>query len=127
MCWNLSRPIARWMSWSGRWRGGLRVRLSRWKGIGRSACGSRRRSSGEWQLGLGKGAAAWHFRGMSLNEVQKEAVALSAEERRKLAAFLTALRMKETGEWAQATQPAAPERSGWVSLDEAKHRLLGGN
>ena len=64
---------------------------------------------------------------MSLNEVQKEAVALSAEERRKLAAFLTALRMKETGEWAQATQPAAPERSGWVSLDEAKQRLLGGN
>ena len=81
----------------------------------------------ERQLGLGKGAAAWHFRGMSLNDVQKEAVALSAEERRKLAAFLTALRMKETGEWAQATQPAAPERSGWISLDEAKHRLLGGN
>lgn len=64
---------------------------------------------------------------MNLNDVQKEAVALSVEERRKLAAFLTALRMKETGEWALATQSTAPERSGWVSLDEAKHRLLGGN
>ena len=64
---------------------------------------------------------------MTLDEVQKEAVALSAEERSKLAAFLAALRMKETGEWAQVTQPAAPERSGWVSLDEAKKRLLGGN
>lgn len=64
---------------------------------------------------------------MTFDEVQKEAVALNAEERRKLAAFLVALRMKETGEWAQATQPAVPERSGWVSLDEAKQRLLGGN
>ena len=64
---------------------------------------------------------------MTLNEMQKEAGALSAEERRQLAAFLTALRMKETGEWAQATQPTATERNGWVSLDEARQRLLGGN
>ncbi len=39
--------------------------------------------------------SASHFRAMTLDEVQKEAVALSAEERRKLAAFLTALRMKD--------------------------------
>lgn len=64
---------------------------------------------------------------MTLSELQREAVALGAEERRKLAAFLTALRMKETGEWDQATRPEAPERSGWVSLDEAKQRLLGGH
>ena len=32
---------------------------------------------------------------MTLNEVLKEAVALNAEERGKLAAFLTALRMKD--------------------------------
>ena len=64
---------------------------------------------------------------MTLNEVQKEAAALSAEERRKLAAFLTAMRMKESGEWEQATQPEAPDRAGWVSLDEAKRRLPGGN
>jgi len=54
---------------------------------------------------------------MTLSEVQKEVIALSAEERRKLAAFLTALRMKETGDWEQATRPAAPDRTGWVSLD----------
>jgi hypothetical protein len=64
---------------------------------------------------------------MNLSELQREAGALSAEERRKLAAFLAVLRMKETGEWEQATRPEAPERSGWVSLDEAKQRLLGGN
>ena len=64
---------------------------------------------------------------MNLSDLQREAVALSAEERRKLAAFLTTLRMKETGEWEQATRPGAPDRSGWVSLEEAKQRLLGGN
>jgi len=64
---------------------------------------------------------------MSLTEVQKEAAALSAEERRKLAAFLTTLRMKETGEWEQATAGDPRDRAGWVSLDDAKRRLLGGN
>ena len=64
---------------------------------------------------------------MSLSEVQREVTALSAEERRKLAAFLTALRMKDTGEWEQATQPDGSDRTGWVSLEEAKQRLLGGN
>ena len=64
---------------------------------------------------------------MSLAEVQKEAASLSAEERRKLAAFLTSLRMKESGEWEQATRSGAADRSGWISLDEAKQRLLGGN
>ena len=64
---------------------------------------------------------------MSLSEVEKEVIALSAGERRKLAAFLTALRMKDTGEWEQATRTGGPDRAGWVSLDEAKQRLLGGN
>ncbi|MEI7822270.1 MAG: hypothetical protein WCK55_15260 [Verrucomicrobiota bacterium] len=64
---------------------------------------------------------------MSLSEMQSEVIALSAEERRKLAAFLTALRMKDTGEWEQATRVSASDRAGWVSLDEAKQRLLGGN
>ena len=64
---------------------------------------------------------------MTLSEVQKEVVALSAEERRNLAAFLTTLRMKESGEWEQATWPEASDRTGWVSLDQAKQRLLGGN
>lgn len=68
-----------------------------------------------------------HFSSMSLSEVQKEVIALSAEERRKLAAFLTALRMKDTGEWEQATRTGGSDRAGWVSLDEAKQRLLGGN
>ena len=64
---------------------------------------------------------------MSLSEVQREVIALSAEERCKLAAFLTALRMKDTGEWEQATRAGGLGREGWVSLEEAKQRLLGGN
>jgi hypothetical protein len=60
---------------------------------------------------------------MTLQEVQKQASALSADERRQLAAFLTALRMKETGEWPPASNPTAQERDGWVSLDEAAKRL----
>ena len=64
---------------------------------------------------------------MTFDELQKEAVALSAEERRKLAALLTTLRMKETVEWEEATQPETEDRRGWVSLEEAKRRLLGGN
>ena len=64
---------------------------------------------------------------MTIDELQREAEALNAEERRQLAAYLASLRMKETGEWEQATQPEASDRSGWVSLEEAKRRLLGGN
>jgi hypothetical protein len=64
---------------------------------------------------------------MTFDELQKEAVALSAEERRKLAALLTTLRMKETAEWEEATQAETADGRGWVSLEEAKRRLLGGN
>jgi cytochrome c553 len=62
---------------------------------------------------------------MSLTEVQAQAAALSAEERRKLAAFLTTLRMKESGEWDRAINQGTRERGEWISLDEAKRRLLG--
>ena len=76
---------------------------------------------------------AWHRRGsvamsvMSLSEVQTQAASLSADERRKLAAFLTVLRMKETGEWEQASKRETQGRAGWISLEEAKRRLLSGN
>lgn len=76
---------------------------------------------------LGSSIAACHFLFMSLSEVQREVTALSADERRKLAAFLTTLRMKDTGEWEQATQTGDADRTGWISLDEAKQRLLRGN
>jgi hypothetical protein len=62
--------------------------------------------------------------GMSLSEIQTQAAALNAEERRKLAAFLTVLRMKETGEWEEVTMPVSKDRAGWVSLEDAKRRLL---
>ncbi len=62
---------------------------------------------------------------MSLTELQAQAAALNTEERRKLAAFLTTLRMKETGEWDQVTKRDSGERLGWISLDEAKRKLLG--
>jgi hypothetical protein len=62
---------------------------------------------------------------MSLTELQAQAAALNTEERRKLAAFLTTLRMKETGEWDRATRRDDGDREGWVSLDEAKRNLLG--
>jgi hypothetical protein len=64
---------------------------------------------------------------MSLAEIQKQAASLSSEDRRKLAAFLTTLRMKETGEWEEAIRGFEQDRSGWVSLEDAKRRLLGGN
>ena len=62
---------------------------------------------------------------MSFTEMQTQAAALPEEERRKLAAFLTMLRMKETGEWEHATKLEAEGRTGWVSLEEARRRLLG--
>jgi len=47
-----------------------------------------------------------------------------AEEQRELAAFLAMVRMKQSGEWDDATtKPDLPEREGWVSLDEAKRQL----
>jgi hypothetical protein len=49
------------------------------------------------------------------------------EDRRKLAAYLLMLRMKETGEWEQAVKEDAPDRTGWVSLEDAKRKLLGEN
>jgi len=64
---------------------------------------------------------------MSLAEIQSQAASLSLDERIMLAAFLASLRMKESGEWARAVQPDAADRAGWVSLDEARHRLLGGS
>ena len=62
---------------------------------------------------------------MSFAELQKEAASLNSEERRKLAAFLTTLRLKETGEWEAVTAAAEKSRAGWVSLEEAKKRLFG--
>ena len=63
---------------------------------------------------------------MTLGEVQKQAGALTAEERRSLAAFLIALRMKETGEWEGANQLEPPAKDGWIRLEEAKQHLLDG-
>lgn len=61
---------------------------------------------------------------MSLAELKKESAALSPEEQRELAAFLSVIRMKQTGEWDVATtNPALSEREGWVTLDEAKRQL----
>jgi hypothetical protein len=61
---------------------------------------------------------------MSLAELIRESAALRPEEQRELAAFLAVVRMKQTGEWDEATtKPALPEREGWISLDEAKRQL----
>lgn len=61
---------------------------------------------------------------MSLAELKKESAALRPEEQRELAAFLTVIRMKQSGEWDEATVTAdSPEREGWVSLSEAKRQL----
>ena len=64
------------------------------------------------------------FSPMSLAELKTESAGLRPEEQRELAAFLTVLRMKQTGEWEEATAgPDTPEHHGWVSLDEAKRQL----
>jgi hypothetical protein len=61
---------------------------------------------------------------MSLAEIKKETAALRPEEQRELAAFLTVIRMNQTGEWSEATgMRDIPGREGWVSLDEAKRQL----
>jgi hypothetical protein len=63
---------------------------------------------------------------MSLAEIKKETAALRPEEQRELAAFLTVIRMNQTGEWSEATASRdTPGREGWVSLDEAKRQLEG--
>lgn len=59
---------------------------------------------------------------MSLAEIKAESAALRPEEQRELAAFLAVIRMKQSGEWDEAT---AADQSGWVSLDEAKRQLDG--
>jgi hypothetical protein len=61
---------------------------------------------------------------MSLAELKKESAALRPEEQRELAAFLAVIRMKQSGEWDEATTQSDPhEREGWVSLSEAKRQL----
>jgi len=73
---------------------------------------------------LGKTAHSCHLPSMSLAELKRESAALRPEEQRELAAFLAVVRMKQSGEWDEATtKPALPEREGWVSLDEAKRQL----
>lgn len=61
---------------------------------------------------------------MSLAELKNESAALCPEEQRELAAFLAVIRMRQSGEWDAATAVReAPDRQGWVSLDEAKRQL----
>lgn len=63
---------------------------------------------------------------MSLTEIKKETAGLRPEEQLELAAFLTVIRMNQTGEWSEATGMGdESDREGWVSLDEAKRRLQG--
>lgn len=60
---------------------------------------------------------------MSLAELKKESAALQPDEQRELAAFLTVLRMKQSGEWSEATTETPDPRQGWVSLADAKRQL----
>lgn len=61
---------------------------------------------------------------MSLAELKKESAALQPEEQRELAAFLAVIRMKQSGEWDEATTKTdLPKREGWISLDDAKRQL----
>lgn len=61
---------------------------------------------------------------MSLAELKKESAALRPEEQRELAAFLAVIRMKQSGEWDEATTKTdSPEREAWISLSEAKRQL----
>jgi len=68
---------------------------------------------------LGRLVNRCYFCGMSLAEIQAQAAALSPEDRRELAAFLTVLRMKETGEWENLTSEKSESRESWISLEEA--------
>ena len=61
---------------------------------------------------------------MSLAELKNESAALRTDEQRELAAFLAVIRMKQSGEWDDATTiPEATTREGWISLDDAKRQL----
>lgn len=61
---------------------------------------------------------------MSLAELKNESATLRAEEQKELAAFLAVIRMKQSGEWNDATAKLeAPNHQGWVSLDDAKRQL----
>ena len=73
---------------------------------------------------LGKTAHSCYLPTMFLAELKRESAALRPEEQRELAAFLAVARMKQSGEWDEATiEPTLPEREGWASLDEAKRQL----
>jgi len=61
---------------------------------------------------------------MSLAEIMTETEALTPAEQKELAAFLTVLRMKGSGEWAGATGGLDNEnREGWITLEQAKRKL----
>jgi len=61
---------------------------------------------------------------MSLVELKNESAALRPEEQRELAAFLTAIRMRQSGEWDEATaEQGRADHQGWISLGEAKRQL----
>ena len=57
---------------------------------------------------------------MSLAELKNESAALTPSEQKELAAFLAVLRMKQSGEWDEATDSeVAPERRGMASSLQA--------
>jgi hypothetical protein len=59
---------------------------------------------------------------MKLDELQREAERLTAEERRKLIAFLVSIDIRK--DRAELTRRLNDQSSdGWVSLKEAKQRL----
>ncbi len=67
---------------------------------------------------------AWHVAFMSLAEIMAEVEVLEASDQKKLAAFLTVLRMKKTGEWEDAEAKLnSGSREGWVSAEEVKRQL----
>jgi hypothetical protein len=73
---------------------------------------------------LGKSGQAWDLAAMSLAELKNESAALRPEEQRELAAFLAVIRMRQSGEWDEATaEQNRPGHQGWISLDEAKRQL----
>ncbi len=63
---------------------------------------------------------------MSLDELKKECAALSTEEQRELATFLTILRMKQSGGWNEATvsqRSKDTDPTHWIPPDESERRL----
>jgi hypothetical protein len=62
---------------------------------------------------------------MSLAELKNQSAALTPGEQRELAAFLAVLRMKQSGEWDGASDSeAAPEHQAWITLEDAKRKLM---